>query len=92
MRITFKSKSYKNSYNFDTIKTPKNISRTNVVKNSYYGEKWDAIINSNILPNLIMKKIKFLGLEYININELPENVSIQDGFLKEVTLDLGASY
>lgn len=92
MKITFKAKPYKNAYNSDIIKTPKNLFRTNVIQNSYNGEKWEGIINSNILPNAIMRKIHALGLEYININQLPENVSIQDGFLKEVTLDLGASY
>lgn len=87
MKITFKSKPLDGF-----IKTPRNISKKNVVERSYEGERWDGVINSTILHNVIMRKIKSIGLDQINLNALPANVSVTDGFLKEVTIDLGPSF
>jgi len=92
MKITFKTKTYINALNKETIALPKKINRTHVVKEPLNGQRWDGIINSNMLPNAISRKIDSLKLQYINLDSLPDCVTIEDGFLKQVTIDLGSSY
>jgi len=92
MKITFKAKTYINALNKETIALPKKINRTHVVKESLNGQKWDGIINSNMLPTAISRKIDSLNIHYLNLDALPDYVTIQDGFLKQVTIDLGSTY
>lgn len=93
MKITFKAKSYINALGKETIQTPKKFSRgSHIVYRSWEGEAWDTVINSDMLNLAINRKINTLKLHYINLDSLPDCVIIQEGFLKQVTIDLGSTY
>lgn len=92
MKITFKAKSYINALGKETIATPKKITKQHVVNGSLSGEKWDGIINSDLLPRMISRAVEKLRLNFIHPESLPNNITIDDGFLKQVTIDLGSTY
>ena len=92
MKIQFKTKPYLNALGKMTIATPKKLSRCHVIRGTETGTRWDNYINSNLLPHLISNQISKMQLNYIYEDMLPENVTIADGFLKQITIDLGDNF
>lgn len=87
--IKFKTKSYIDYSGQEVVKVPQ-LTRKHVDFNSCQSNKalWD-FINSDMFSAVLARELKIHGIpKLLQVDALPEGVSIAPGFLKTVTITL----
>ena len=97
MRIEFKAKSNPmklisadgSLYDAEAVKVPK-ITRNHCYMNEFRSSKsFGKYANSDLFGAILARSLRELGVgKYIDINTESEFITVSDGFLKTVTIDI----